>query len=609
MATDLERLIVQLEAQADKFNKALARAEGQANRSATNIQRRFDKMNKDLSAGFRSFAAPLAGLLTTGAIAKLVDDAGRIAETAQKIGISAEDLQKFRYALEQNAGSAEAADKGLQRFARNVSEAVRGLGELAPILQANGIAIAEFAKLPLTEQVKVYADLVKNAKNEQDQLNLAFKGFGREGADAWSLILQQGRAGVEEFGQQAVNAGAVLDEQFTQRAREIADEFKKLSRVITVELQAAVLTAAEAITYLWERWRQGSEIAGGSTTAIQQRLAELKQSLAEAEQRTGQMLNSVRLDLLRNEIELLTQQLDAAKKSAFELGVEMLKLGKGSALGQGFGPEDLGKGGGKPTILPNKDFGQKNELDRAIEATNRRIAALQAEAQTIAMTTFEQERYRVALELEERAKSANIPVTEELRQRIDAVAVAYGHAAQAAEQAREAYSQMQELQRFVGQQMIDFVQGIVSGSETASDALKKLAQAIANAALQAAILGSGPLAGLFGTSAPGGAVGGLVGALFGGSRAVGGPIDAGKMYKVHKDELIIPRVPGTVVPASKAQMGGSTQIINHNDFRGVDPAMRGWIEQQQRVSEQRVLSQVPSRVSYHRSNNPRYLRG
>jgi hypothetical protein len=53
----------------------------------------------------------------------------------------------------------------------------------------------------------------------------------------------------------------------------------------------------------------------------------------------------------------------------------------------------------------------------------------------------------------------------------------------------------------------------VAGGEKLSDVMADVARMIARAALQAAIMGSGPLAGLFGTGGTGGQAGGLIGAL------------------------------------------------------------------------------------------------
>ena len=67
----------------------------------------------------------------------------------------------------------------------------------------------------------------------------------------------------------------------------------------------------------------------------------------------------------------------------------------------------------------------------------------------------------------------------------------------------------------------------------------------------------------------GGGLSGLLSGLFGGGKASGGDIDAGTLYKVHKDEWIVPKSPGTVIPASGGPGGRSQQVVNNFHFNGV----------------------------------------
>lgn len=96
---------------------------------------------------------------------------------------------------------------------------------------------------------------------------------------------------------------------------------------------------------------------------------------------------------------------------------------------------------------------------------------------------------------------------------------------------------------------------IIVGGQSAGDVMKNLAVQIAAAAAQAVLIGSGPLSGLFAGGGGfggggGGDVGGLIGRLFGGGRAAGGPVEAGKYYLVGErgPELFAPSRSGAVIP-------------------------------------------------------------
>jgi hypothetical protein len=93
-------------------------------------------------------------------------------------------------------------------------------------------------------------------------------------------------------------------------------------------------------------------------------------------------------------------------------------------------------------------------------------------------------------------------------------------------------------------------------------------------------------------------LGGLLGFGTPAGRALGGPVDPGMVYQVHKDELIVPRTPGYVIP-SLSPMGGRgssgsaprfvvearpnpyfdirvRQISGHGDARTLDAARRAY---------------------------------
>lgn len=75
---------------------------------------------------------------------------------------------------------------------------------------------------------------------------------------------------------------------------------------------------------------------------------------------------------------------------------------------------------------------------------------------------------------------------------------------------------------FFAQTAYDALEGLILQGDSLSDVFDNLAMAIAQAALQAALLGTGPLAGIFGMGDSGGALGMIFGSLFG--QAEGGMV-------------------------------------------------------------------------------------
>lgn len=103
------------------------------------------------------------------------------------------------------------------------------------------------------------------------------------------------------------------------------------------------------------------------------------------------------------------------------------------------------------------------------------------------------------------------------------------------------------------------------------------------------------IAGLFtGGGGTEGGFGGFIGSLFGGARANGGPVDAGKAYLVNENtprsEIFIPNTAGTIVPA-----GAGSTVINMN-ISGVTDA--GSFQK----SEPQIMARLMGRLNQSKRN-------
>lgn len=139
--------------------------------------------------------------------------------------------------------------------------------------------------------------------------------------------------------------------------------------------------------------------------------------------------------------------------------------------------------------------------------------------------------------------------------------------------------------------------------QSAMEVMKRLALSIADAALEAALLGTGPLAGLFGDqhTEGGGFLGSLIediGPIFGGPRASGGPVSPGKFYAVNErstaPSLFIPLGPGRIeAPGNdnSSQRGGGSPVIQNFDMRGAI-VQQDMMRQIERIADSRARAAV-----------------
>src|SRR5690606_6429991 len=98
MATDVERLIVALEARTTAFERALRQANGTANRQARSIERRFQQMNRNIASGFGGLGASITkAFAVVGGVRgmqTLLDSATRIDNALKVAGLSGAELER-----------------------------------------------------------------------------------------------------------------------------------------------------------------------------------------------------------------------------------------------------------------------------------------------------------------------------------------------------------------------------------------------------------------------------------------------------------------------------------------------------------------------------------
>lgn len=201
--------------------------------------------------------------------------------------------------------------------------------------------------------------------------------------------------------------------------------------------------------------------------------------------------------------------------------------------------EEKGGGGGK-----SEEDKAEDRLNRYIDSLARQNDVLKAEIDNFGKSNAEK---RAAIELAKAGVDLN---------RLDATTRAdmvrrLTEQTTKSEELRTKQKQLQDQQKayndaskFFGDAITDSLEDLIINGSKAEDVLKNLVKQLAKAALQAAIMGSGPLAGIFGTTGTNGAAGGifgLIGGLFKGFDSGGYTGSGGKNQPagvVHKGEYV-----------------------------------------------------------------------
>lgn len=196
-------------------------------------------------------------------------------------------------------------------------------------------------------------------------------------------------------------------------------------------------------------------------------------------------------------------------------------------------PGEEGKGGGGGG---GSGAEKLSRYEREIQAIERRTEALRLEAEMVGKSKREVEQSKIALQLEQAAKRDGITITDQMRTAIDAAAQGYANAKLRVEDLKNAMEGTRDAAKFFGQEITDgFVDMVVEG-KSATEVVQQLGKALLKAALQGALMGSGPFGKIFG--------GGIFGSIFGGlGFAGGGYTGRGGKYEpagiVHRGEYVM----------------------------------------------------------------------
>lgn len=132
MATDVERLVVALEARTKAFENALSRANATASKQARAIEQRFATLNQNLATDLVGIGRGVVGILAGGAVTRgllrLSESATRIDNSLKVAGLSGAELERVYQGLAKAAQQNGAPIETLAALYGKAAQAQKELG-------------------------------------------------------------------------------------------------------------------------------------------------------------------------------------------------------------------------------------------------------------------------------------------------------------------------------------------------------------------------------------------------------------------------------------------------------------------------------------------------
>jgi hypothetical protein len=251
-------IIAQLAVSLDLDSGGFVRKTHDAGKAADQMGKKFEGVGGRVRAAgghFRAFAASAAGAFAAVGAGVLVQAAGNaiksaaaIGVMAQQVGVTGEELQKFRVIAEQTSVDQAAMDGALKTLTQTVGKAAEGSKPAIAAFERLGINIRDAAGniRPTGELLPLIADQLNKIPDPATRAAIATAIFGENGQKI-APMLNLGAEAMARLGQAAEDAGDILTEEEIKEAIELNAAWEKLSRTLSTRFQKAVLGAADAL--------------------------------------------------------------------------------------------------------------------------------------------------------------------------------------------------------------------------------------------------------------------------------------------------------------------------------------------------------------------------
>lgn len=194
------------------------------------------KLNSDLPS-LKTLAIAAAGGVAAagGALAAMAASAATVARDtglmSQKIGISTEELSKYKAAAELVGIEQDFVTDGLKEITLRMAEAQTGTGAAYDALTLLGVGMDEVAGKTPDQQMEIFADALQQVSDQGERVFLAEELMGEAGSQLLP-ILNDGAEGLRAMKEEGARFGTVIGEDAAKAGLEFAEAYNKIQLVL-----------------------------------------------------------------------------------------------------------------------------------------------------------------------------------------------------------------------------------------------------------------------------------------------------------------------------------------------------------------------------------------
>jgi len=211
-----EQVSVKVSADSTPFAAGLARVENALDSFKHHTTEQFGEVGKELAEAF-ALTAVIEG------IKSLFEEFSHIQDLSEKLGTSAESVQRLGVVAKSAGLDTETLVKTLQKSNRNAVEAVEGNEELSEAFERLGVDAKEFINASPEEQLKLLSEGFEKSGQNGETLDAIYKALGKTGLEVIPIL----RKGPEALAEEMAAAKAASNDTVAT-IKDVTEKFEKL---------------------------------------------------------------------------------------------------------------------------------------------------------------------------------------------------------------------------------------------------------------------------------------------------------------------------------------------------------------------------------------------